>query len=161
MSNFDIMAEPGTILRLLYHIEIDRPGLPISPTIDSILPYRHPLKILWGEQHALAVDHILDTLLVPAGTRAARHEPEPWAGHRLGTQVIEKVQMRNAKEVFFCPFCASPFGRLEGLISARSDSMECRSLRIAPGGMTKSAAFFFDPRSRRLAALYADSQLEK
>jgi len=29
------------------------------------------------------------------------------------------------------------------------------------GGMTKSAAFFFDPGSRRLAALYADSQLEK
>jgi hypothetical protein len=29
------------------------------------------------------------------------------------------------------------------------------------GGMTKSAAFFFDPRSRQLAVLYADSQLEK
>jgi hypothetical protein len=29
------------------------------------------------------------------------------------------------------------------------------------GGMTKSAAFFFDPRSRRLAALYADPQLKK
>jgi hypothetical protein len=27
--------------------------------------------------------------------------------------------------------------------------------------MTKSAAFFFDPGSRQLAALYADSQLEK
>jgi hypothetical protein len=27
--------------------------------------------------------------------------------------------------------------------------------------MTKSAAFFCDPRSRQLAALYADSQLEE
>jgi hypothetical protein len=29
------------------------------------------------------------------------------------------------------------------------------------GGMTKSAAFFFEPRSRQLGALYADSRLEK
>jgi hypothetical protein len=51
--------------------------------------------------HAPAVDHILDTLVVPAGTRAARPEPEPCAGQRLGAQVLGKVQIRNAKEVFW------------------------------------------------------------
>ena len=58
-------------------------------------------KIFWRVQHALAVDRILDTLLVPAGTRAACAEPEPWAGQRLCAQVIGKVQIRNAKEVFW------------------------------------------------------------
>ena len=27
--------------------------------------------------------------------------PEPWAGQRLGAQVLGKVQIRNAKEVFW------------------------------------------------------------
>jgi hypothetical protein len=58
-------------------------------------------KIFWGEQHALAVDHILDTLLLPAGTRATCAEPEPWAGQRLGAQVLGKIQIRNAKEVIW------------------------------------------------------------
>jgi hypothetical protein len=58
-------------------------------------------KILWGEQHALAVDHILDTLLVPAEIRAPRPEPEPCAGQRLGAQVFGKIQIRNAKEVIW------------------------------------------------------------
>jgi hypothetical protein len=38
-------------------------------------------------------------LLVPAGTRAARPQPEPWAGQRSDAQVIGKVQVRNTKEV--------------------------------------------------------------
>jgi hypothetical protein len=50
---------------------------------------------------AMAVDHILDTLLVAAGTRGTRAEPEPWAGQRLGAQLLRKVQIRNAKEVFW------------------------------------------------------------
>ena len=33
-------------------------------------------------KHALAVDDILDTLLLTAGTRATCTEPEPWAGQR-------------------------------------------------------------------------------
>jgi len=40
-------------------------------------------------------------LPVTTGTRAARPEPEPWAGQRLGAQVAGKVQIRNAKEVFW------------------------------------------------------------
>ena len=65
-------------------------------------------KIFWQKQHALAVGHILDTLLVPAGTRAACAEPEPWAGQTLAAQVIGKVQIRNTKEVFLGDrFCRS------------------------------------------------------
>jgi hypothetical protein len=40
-----------------------------------------------GEQHALVVDHIFDTLPVTNGTRAERPEPEPWAGQNLCAQV--------------------------------------------------------------------------
>jgi hypothetical protein len=61
----------------------------------------YDVKIFWREQHALAVYHILDTLLVPAGTRAECAEPKPWAGPTLAAQVIGKVQIRNAKEVFW------------------------------------------------------------
>ena len=57
-------------------------------------------KIFWREQHALAVDHILDTLLVPAGTRAACPEPEPWAGQRLGAQVLGKSRSGTPKRCF-------------------------------------------------------------
>ena len=49
---------------------------------------KYDTKIFWRGQHALAVDYILDTLLVPTGTRAACAEPEPLDGQRLGTQVI-------------------------------------------------------------------------
>jgi hypothetical protein len=69
------------------------------PTCTIRPPY--DAKILGREHHAPAVDHILNTLLVPAGTRAARTEPEPWAGQTLGAQVLGKVQIRNAKEVFW------------------------------------------------------------
>jgi hypothetical protein len=40
-------------------------------------------------------------LPVTTGTRAARPEPEPWAGQRLGAQVLGKVQIRNAREVIW------------------------------------------------------------
>jgi hypothetical protein len=40
-------------------------------------------------------------IFVTAGIRAACTEPEPWAGQRLGAQVLGKVQIRNAKEVFW------------------------------------------------------------
>jgi hypothetical protein len=58
------------------------------------------------------------------------------------------------------PFLRIAIGRLEGLISARSDLMECRSLRIALED-DKVCSILFRPTSRRLAALYADPQLKK
>jgi len=45
-------------------------------------------------------------------------------------KVTTEVKSCHSQPGPFCPFCASPFGGLEGLISARSDSMECRSLRM-------------------------------
>jgi hypothetical protein len=36
--------------------------LPISPTNQLV---EYDAKIFWREQHALAVDHILDNLIVP------------------------------------------------------------------------------------------------
>ena len=68
---------------------------------DRLQLVEYDAKIFWREQHALAVDHILDTLLVSGGTRAACTEPEPWTGQTLGAEVIGKVQIRNAKEVFW------------------------------------------------------------
>jgi hypothetical protein len=63
----------------------------------------HDAKILCGEQHALAVDHIFDTSPVTNQTRAERPEPEPWparasahrsgfCGRRKGKERLKRVQ---------------------------------------------------------------------
>ena len=70
-------------------------------TSDARSLIEYDARIFSGEQHTLAIDHILHTLLVTTGTRAARPEPEPWAGQRLGAQVPGKVQIRNAKEMIW------------------------------------------------------------
>jgi hypothetical protein len=62
---------------------------------------QYDAKILGREQHALPIDHILDALLVPAGTRVAapnlNHGPARGSAHRSS----ERIQIRNAKEVFW------------------------------------------------------------
>jgi hypothetical protein len=110
-------------------------------------------KILWGEQHALAVDHILDTLLVvPAGTRAACAEPEPWSGQTLGAQVIGKVQIPNAKEVFWEIVSVDQHGTpITQRRKASNKRPRSKSMPTAPG-MSRSVSgvpAFIDPRASR------------
>ena len=61
----------------------------------------YTVKIPWGKQRTLPVDHILHTLPLGTGTKSPRPEPEPWAGHTLGAQVPGEVQLQNAKEVLW------------------------------------------------------------
>ena len=96
-------------------------------------------RILRGEQHALAVDHILDALPVTTGTRARCSEPELWAGQRLGAQVLGKAQIRNAKEQFGRSFLS--INVVEG--RGQSKQMEKTTLLLPP----TSTGFYPDGNS--------------
>jgi hypothetical protein len=91
-------------------------------------------------------------LLVPAGTRAACAEPEPWAGQPLAAQVIGKVQIRNAKEVFWEIVSLDQHGT--PIIQRRKASNKrpgSKSMPTVPGvsRSVSGAPAFINPRARR------------
>src|ERR1700745_2353496 len=83
-----------------------------------------------SEQHALAVDHVLDTLIVPAGTGAASPEPEPWAG-----QEAPRTGPRKASRSGMPKRC---FGRSFLSISTHTRNPESQGRPATTPGKSKS-----------------------
>jgi len=86
------------------------------------------------------------------GTRAPRPEPEPWAGQRLGAQVVGKVQTRNTKEVSWDIVSVDQHGT--PIIQRRKASNRrpgSKSMPTVPG-VSRSVSgvpAFIDPRAGR------------